>query len=210
MLTLGAIAASIIGMHTMKSWRKHERHNRNRRGMKTGVLQNKVLHDVISYAADAQQVGRNLPAIKNAVRLLQSRIQDLKRSYFRGEISRAQFDTEIAALHQQVQTELQLPTNPQPFHLINQFNAKIDRLADKIEEGRLPRRLNFRLYKNHPNLNAFYVAGKQRAVERELMDRGWHNPNHPGKGKAWGHDRDSPLFPGNVHSQSNLAQWYRQ
>jgi hypothetical protein len=175
MLTLGAIATSIIGMHAMKRWSKNSKQDRRRRGMKTGALQNKVLHDVISYSADAQQVGRNLPQIKNAVRLLQSKIQDLKRAYFRGEISRSAFDIEIASLHQQVQAELNLPTNPRPFHLINQFNAKIDRLADKVEEGRLPTRLNFRLYKNHPRLNAFYVAGRERAMERKLMDAGWYN-----------------------------------
>jgi hypothetical protein len=168
MLTLGAVAASIIGMHTMKKWKKDSSYDRKRRGMRTGVLQNKVLHDVISYAADAQQVGRNLPAIKNAVRLLRDRIQDLKRSYFRGEITRAAFDTEIASLHQQVQAELQIPENPRPYHLINQFNARIDRLADKIEEGRLPRKINFRLYKNHPNLAAFYAAGKARYIQRRL------------------------------------------
>lgn len=168
MVTLASVAAAIIGMHTMKRWDRNDRKHQRRRGMRTGVLQNKVLHDVISYSADAQQVGRNLPQIKNVVRSLQSRIQDLKRAYYRGEITKAAFDTEIGSMYQQVLTELNIPPNTVPIHITNQFNAKIERLADKIEEGHLPVKLRSRLWKNHPRLASFYAAGRDRYLQRRF------------------------------------------
>ena len=209
MTVLGAIAVSVIGMHTLTKGKKEWKRRNNRRGMRTGVLQNKVLHDVISYSADATQVGRNLPQIKNVVRSLQGRIQDLKRSFYRGEITKAAFDVEIGSMYQQVLTELNIPPNTVPIHLVNQYNAKIERLADKVEEGRLPTKLNFRLYKNHPDLNAFYVAGRNRAVQRNATANvlGWEREGFPGQGKAWGHRRDDPLFPG---AGSHYAGWMRQ
>lgn len=199
------------GKHMQKEWKRHS----------PKAVQNQIFQDVVSFAADAQQIGQNLPAVRNVITSMNNQIRGTIDAYRRGEITAQQFDTTVRNMYPEVLEELGLAASDVPVKIANNLDAKVDRIAERILEGQIPVKVKFRMYKDHPGLAKMHELGRERALE---MGRGhkyglqamhtsagvylkpWQRPGF--KGKAWGHHKDSPLFPGNAHS--NFGSWERQ
>lgn len=226
---LGAIAISLIGMHFMNGMHKAKHRKKERFRNSPQAIENKVMGDVMAFASNIHSVGNNLPQIHNMVKTLRGRIKNQISAYRSGDLSAQEFDASVRNLYQMILDEMDIPPNTVPQHVVQKIDGMVDRVADRILEGKIPVKVKFRMYKNHPGLAQLHELGRERALEVGkghkyglknkmamhtnagiyLKDVGWRRDDHPGKGKAWGHNRDSPLFPGNVHSSSNFAGWQR-
>lgn len=225
---VGAIAISLLGCHFMSSMKKGHNRKKEWKRHSPRAVENKVMQDVVSFATNVNTVAHNLPQIRNMVHTMKDRIKDQIRAYRSGEITQSQFDASVRNMYPMILNEMGIPANTVPQHVVNKLDASVDRIADKILSGQLPVKTKFRMYKTNPGLAHLHDLGRQRALEMGqghkyglknkmamhtnagvyLKDVGWRRDDFPGKGKAWGHNRDSPLFPGNVHS-SNFAGWQR-
>lgn len=206
---LAGVALSLVAMHCMdynkkgKHWRKEWKRHSPR------AIENKVLNDVVSFAANVHDVANNLPAVRNVIHTMRPRINATIDAYNRGELTAEQFDSTIRNLYPMVTEELGIPVDSLPAGINRKFDNQIERIADSIVAGEIPAKIKFRMYKNHPGLARLHDMGRRRAAE--LVDgpvqamhtsagvyvKGWEREGFKGRGKAWGHDRDSPLFPGN-------------
>jgi hypothetical protein len=227
---LAAVGLALVGCHFMNGMKKAHHNKKEWKRHSPRAVENKVMQDVMAFATNIHTVADNLPQIRNMVHTLRDRIKDQIRSYRAGEITQAQFDASVRNMYPMILTELGIPANTVPQQVVNKLDATVDRIADRILEGKIPAKVKFRMYKTNPGLAHLHDLGRQRALEvgqghkyglhKQAMhtsaavylkdaNYGWSRPDFPGKGKAWGHDRDSPLFPGNVHSQSNFGAWFR-
>ena len=163
-LALAGIVLSVGAMHCLsynkqgKNWNKERKRHSGRR------IEKKVLDDVISYATDVTKVAHSLPAVRNLIHTMRPRINATIDAYNRGEMSKEQFDSTIRNLYPMVTQELGIPVNALPAGINNKFDNKIDKIADSILEGKLPAKIKFRMYKNHPGLAAMHEMGRKRAL----------------------------------------------
>lgn len=227
-IVLGAIAASLVGMHFMNGMRKAHWKKKDWKRHSPNAIEDKVMGDVMAFASNIHTVGNNLPQIRNMVHTLRGRIKNLIDSYRAGEITQAEFDSTVRNLYPLILDEMNIPANTVPQHVVNKLDASIDRIADKILEGKIPAKVKFRMYKNHPGLSELHELGRQRALQVGrghkyglkrvtsmhtnagiyLKDVGYKREDFPGKGKMWGHKRDDLLFPATVHRQNDVESEY--
>ena len=162
---LAGVALSLVAMHCMdynkkgKHWRKEwKRHS-------PGSIEKKVLSDVVSFATDVHQVANHLPAVRNVIHSMRPRINATIDAYNRGELTAEQFDSTIRGLYPMVTEELGIPVDTLPLGINRKFDNQVDRIADSILEGKLPAKIKFRMYKNHPGLAALHDMGRKRAAQ---------------------------------------------
>lgn len=221
---LGAIAISLLGSHFMNGmknakWKKKHKMRTNPR-----AIENKIVKDVMAFSTNIETTAHHLPQIRNLTHTMKDRIKDQIRAYRAGEITQTQFDNNIRNMYQMVQTEMGIPANTIPQHVTQKIDASIDRIADRMLEGKIPVKIKYRMYKTNPGLSQLHALGRQRALEMGqghkyglknkmamhtsagvyLKDVGWNRDNFPGKGKMWGHKRDDPNFPG-----AHYGSWFR-
>lgn len=165
---LGVAALGMFGANFMKNHNKNKwRHKRNMMSHPK-VVENNVIRDVVSYATDVNMVARNLRPIGNFVRTMRPQMNELIKRFRRGEITQEEYTNEINGLYERVLMELNIPQNTIPKQITNTINAKIDRIADKIEQGKIPRNIKFRMWKNHPDLDALHKIARGRAKKSYL------------------------------------------
>jgi hypothetical protein len=219
---LAAVAISLIGMHCLGGMKKAEKYKKEWKRHSPRAIENKVMRDVMSFSTNIHTVANNMPQIRNMVKTLRGRIRNQIQAYESGDITRQEFDTSVRSLYQMVLNEMGIPANSVPQHVVNKIDAMVDRVANGILDGNIPAKVKFRMYKNHPALSQLHELGRQRALEvgrghkyglkalhtsAGIYVKPYEREGFKGRGKMWGHDRDNPLFPGNVHS--NFAGWQR-
>ena len=162
---LGAVAISLIGMHFMNGMKKgHERKKEWKRHSPRAV-ENKVMQDVVAFATNVDTVAHNLPQIRNMVHTMKDRIKDQIRAYRDGEITQTQFDSSVRNMYPMILTEMGIPANTVPQHVVQKLDATVDRIADRILDGKIPVKVKFRMYKNNPGLAHLHELGRKRALE---------------------------------------------
>lgn len=162
---LGAIAISLIGCHFMNGMKKHHERKKEWKRHSPRAVENKVMQDVVAFATNVDTVGHNLPQIRNMVHTLKDRIKDQIQAYRSGDITQSQFDASVRNMYPMILNEMGIPANTVPQHVVNKLDASIDRIADRILEGKLPVKVKFRMYKTNPGLAHLHELGRKRALE---------------------------------------------
>lgn len=161
---LSAVAITLAGMHFMKGMKKGKDFKKEWKRHSPRAVKNKVMRDVMSFASNIHTVGHNLPQIRNVVQTLDGRIKNQIQAYENGDITAQQFDASVRNMYPMVLTELGIPANTIPQQVTNRLDATVDRIADRILEGKLPVKVNFRMYKNYPGLTQLHELGRERAL----------------------------------------------
>jgi hypothetical protein len=177
------------GKHMQKEWKRHS----------PKAIQKQIFQDVVSFAADAHQVGQNLPAVRNVITTMNNQIRGTIDAYRRGDITAQQFDTTVRNMYPAVLEELGIPPSNVPMNITRNLDNKIDRIADRILEGQIPVKVKFRMYKNHPGLAKMHELGRERALEM-------------GQGHKYGLHRQAMHTSAGVYlpPQSHFGSWERQ
>lgn len=164
--TVGAVAAAMFGLYCIDGWKKEKKRKQHRLMTNPDVIENSIMHDVMSYATNTGTIANNLMPIRNLVHSMRSRIKDLIQRYRRGEIGKPEFVSEINGLYARVLAELNIPQNTIPVNIVNNINAKVDGIVNAIESGQIPLKIQGRLYKNHPELAEYHNLAKERVMQR--------------------------------------------
>jgi hypothetical protein len=198
---LAAVAISLIGCHFMGGMKKGKEKRKEWKRHSPQAIENKVMKDVMAFSTNINTVAHNMPQIRNMVHTLNGRIKDQIRAYTAGEITQAQFDSSVRNLYPVVLNEMGIPANTVPQHVVNKLDATIDRVAEKILEGRLPVKVKFRMYKNNPGLSQLHDLGRKRAMEM-------------GRGHKYGLQQQAMHTSAGIYlkpasSSSNFGAWQR-
>lgn len=195
---LGAIAISLIGCHFMNGMKKHKERKKEWKRHSPRAVENKVMQDVVAFATNVDTVGHNLPQIRNMVHTLKDRIKDQIQAYRSGDITQSQFDASVRNMYPMILNEMGIPANTVPQHVVNKLDASIDRIADRILEGKLPVKVKFRMYKTNPGLAHLHELGRKRALE-------------VGEGHKYGLKRKMAMHTsaGTYLKDANFAGWQR-
>lgn len=167
-MVVGAIAISWLGCNIMSGMKKARNKKKEWKRHSPRAVENKVMQDVMSFATNIDTVAHNLPQIRNMVHTMKDRIKDQIRAYREGEITQAQFDSSVRNMYPMILTEMGIPANTVPQHVVQKLDASVDRIADKILSGQLPVKTKFRMYKTNPGLAHLHELGRQRALEMGL------------------------------------------
>lgn len=196
---LAGVALSLVAMHCMSYNKKGKEWHKERKRHSPRAIEKKVLDDVISFSTDVHTVANNLPTVRNLIHTMRPRINATIDAYNRGELSKTEFDSTIRGLYPMVTEELGIPVSSLPLGINRKFDNQIDRIADSILEGRLPAKVKFRMYKNHPGLAQMHELGRQRALE-------------VGQGNKYGLHKQAMHTSAGVYlrPQSHFGSWERQ
>lgn len=164
--TVGAIAAAMFGLYCIDGLKGMKRRKQERLMTNPDVVENSIMHDVMSYATNTGTIANNLLPIRNLVHSMRSKIRDLIQRYRRGEIGKAEFVSEINGLYARVLAELNIPQDTIPVNITNNINAKVEQIVNGIEAGTIPFKLKTRVYKNHPELAEYHNLAKERVMQR--------------------------------------------
>ena len=162
---LAGVALSLVAMHCMDYNKKGKNYRKEWKRHSPRAIEKKVLHDVVSFATDVHQVANNLQPVRNVIHTMRPRINATIDAYNRGELTAEQFDSTIRGLYPIVTEELGIPVDSLPAGINRKFDNKIDKIADSILEGKIPAKIKFRMYKNHPGLAQLHDMGRRRAAE---------------------------------------------
>ena len=171
---LAGVALSLVAMHCMDYNKKGKNFHKEWKRHSGRAVEKKVLDDVVSFATDVHTVANNLQPVRNFIHTMRPRINATIDAYNRGEMSAEQFDSTIRNLYPMVAEELGIPVNSLPQGINRKFDNHIDRIADSILEGKIPAKIKFRMYKNHPGLSQLHDMGRRRALERAHTTQAMH------------------------------------
>lgn len=168
---LGGIALTLVGCHFLNGHKKAKKWMKNKKRMNPDYIENKVFSDVMSFAANVNPNASTIVPIRNMVHRVRGRIKDLIQSYRSGDITAQEFDASVRNLYPLILDEMDIPPNSVPQHVVNQLDATIERVSDKILSGQLPVKIKTRMYKNHPGLATLHELGRERALSQGLGNK---------------------------------------